>query len=89
MWRALARGVAEFQEDSDKAEIYFGYHTVHSFITQAFNTHQPESVFNAARFLLQKLQHAEAPRGVQRSFILWAMAEQATKLECFKVPIDR
>ena len=36
--------------------------------------------------MLQAL-NAEAPPGVRKSYILWALAEQATKLGCFKVRI--
>jgi len=81
----LANARKMYELNSNKADIYYAYHTIYSFIKEPFTTHHPESVFNTARFLMQKMQFSEPPPGVFKSFVLWAMAEQATKLGCFKV----
>jgi len=84
---ATARGRKMYEENAAKADIYYGYHTIYSYIKEPFTTHQSESVFNTARFLLDRLggSQLEPPPGVYKSYILWALAEQAAKLGCYKV----
>jgi intraflagellar transport protein 122 len=74
-----------YEDNAAKADLYYAYHTIYAYIKEPFTAHQPENVFNTARFLLHRLQFDEPPPGIRKSYILWAMAEQASKLGCYKV----
>ena len=42
----LANARKMYELNSNKADIYYAYHTIYSFIKEPFTTHHPESVFN-------------------------------------------
>eukprot|EP00286_Rhodomonas_abbreviata_P000017 CAMPEP_0181288064 /NCGR_PEP_ID=MMETSP1101-20121128/127_1 /TAXON_ID=46948 /ORGANISM="Rhodomonas abbreviata, Strain Caron Lab Isolate" /LENGTH=773 /DNA_ID=CAMNT_0023392149 /DNA_START=76 /DNA_END=2394 /DNA_ORIENTATION=+ len=79
-----AKGLALYQKYSDAAEVYFAYGMIYSYITQPFTSYHTEAIFNAARFLLSAV-NKEAPLGVSKAFLLWALAQVSSSLACYKV----
>lgn len=78
------KGRGLFLDYSQSAEVYYAYDMIYTYITQPFTSFQTEAIFNTGRFLLQKV-HKDAPAGVSRAYVLWALAEASKKLECYKV----
>lgn len=69
-----------------KADLYFAYATVHAYVTDPFTSHQPETLFQVARFIINSLGNAEViPHGISKASTLYTLARQAMKLGAFKL----
>lgn len=68
-----------------QADLYYGYHFIHSFTTDPFTSMQPEMLFQVSRYLLNLLGQGEAPYGVRRVNTLYTLAKQAMALGAFKL----
>eukprot|EP00357_Protocruzia_adherens_P030527 CAMPEP_0114984012 /NCGR_PEP_ID=MMETSP0216-20121206/7032_1 /TAXON_ID=223996 /ORGANISM="Protocruzia adherens, Strain Boccale" /LENGTH=1227 /DNA_ID=CAMNT_0002346085 /DNA_START=54 /DNA_END=3737 /DNA_ORIENTATION=- len=79
------RKSVEFQ---DMADIYYAYHTIHKYIeepfqTVMFGTVYNTSIFNASRFLLNKLGK-KSPVGISKVYIYYALGKLGAELGAFK-----
>lgn len=73
-------------EYEHKADLYFAYANVHSFVTDPFTSQQPEMLFQVSRFIINSLGSAEVtPFGISKASTLYTLARQAMILGCFKL----
>lgn len=69
-----------------KADLYFAYSTIHAYVTDPFTSHQPETLFQVARFIINSLGSAETvPHGISKASTLYTLARQAMILGAFKL----
>ena len=69
-----------------KADLYFAYASVHSFVTDPFTSQQPEMLFQVARFIVNSLGNSETiPLGISKASTLYTLARQAMQLGAFKL----
>jgi intraflagellar transport protein 122 len=69
-----------------KADLYFAYSTIHAFVTDPFTSHQPETLFQVSRFIVNSLGTAEIiPSGISKAATLYTLAREAMHLGCFKL----
>jgi intraflagellar transport protein 122 len=73
-------------EYEHKADLYFAYANVHAYVTDPFTSHQPEMLFQVARFIINSLGSAEVvPFGISKASTLFTLARQAMILGAFKL----
>ena len=73
-------------EHEHKADLYFAYSSVHSFVTDPFTSLQPEMLFQVARFIINSLGSAEViPSGISKAATVYTLARQAMSLGAFKL----
>jgi intraflagellar transport protein 122 len=77
--------ILKYHAASQKADLYFAYHTIFRYTDDPFVTAQPETIFNAAQFILNGLGSGPSPHGLSRVFTLVALAKQAKALGAFKL----
>lgn len=69
-----------------KADLYFAYASVHSFVTDPFTSQQPEMLFQVARFIVNSLGNSETiPLGISKASTLYTLARQAMQLGAYKL----
>jgi intraflagellar transport protein 122 len=69
-----------------RADLYFAYANVHSFVTDPFTSQAPEVLFQVARFIINSLGNAETiPAGISKANTLYTLARQAMQLGAFKL----
>ncbi len=69
-----------------KADLYFAYSTVHAYVTDPFTSHQPETLFQVARFIINSLGSSDTiPRGLSKANTFYTLAKQATVLQSYKL----
>ena len=69
-----------------KADLYFAYATIHSYVVDPFTAHQPETLFQVARFIINSLGNSEVyPFGISKSATLYTLARQAMVLGAYKL----
>ena len=69
-----------------KADLYFAYASVHSFVTDPFTSQQPEMLFQVSRFIVNSLGNSETiPVGISKANTLYTLARQAMQLGAFKL----
>eukprot|EP01028_Stygiella_incarcerata_P008814 TRINITY_DN3952_c0_g1_i1.p1 TRINITY_DN3952_c0_g1~~TRINITY_DN3952_c0_g1_i1.p1 ORF type:complete len:1238 (-),score=308.25 TRINITY_DN3952_c0_g1_i1:116-3280(-) len=77
-----------FEDSRERAEMYFAYHHVKSFVEAPFTPMEPENLFHMTRFLSMKISsrklHQRIPKGMSRLLIAYAMAKLSQQLSCFK-----
>ncbi|XP_067933831.1 intraflagellar transport protein 122 homolog isoform X2 [Watersipora subatra] len=74
----------KFHEFQSKAELYYTYHSIQRYTDEPFTSLLPETLFNMGRYLLLNLGKSEAPAGISRVHILYALAKQGKNLGAFK-----
>ncbi|KAJ7520917.1 hypothetical protein O6H91_19G029400 [Diphasiastrum complanatum] len=74
----------EFMLSSEHAEIYYAYSFIDQSINEPFQTSQPETLFNIARFLLARVPK-QMPYGVSLVNILVTLAKHSEQLGCYKI----
>lgn len=80
---AVAQAQYEYEH---KADLYFAYANVHSYITDPFTSQQPEMLFQVSRFIINSLGNADGvPYGISKSCTLFTLAKQAMLLGAFKL----
>jgi intraflagellar transport protein 122 len=68
------------------ADLYYAYATIHSFVTDPFTSHQPETLFQTSRFILNSLGSTEIfPLGLSKASILYTLARQSMTLGTFNL----
>lgn len=88
--------LAQAMENELLSELYYAYAMIYAFTDEPFTTLVPESLFHAARFLLNKLGAREQcgttkggggtpPRGISLSNIYFTLGHHALQLESYKV----
>lgn len=69
-----------------KADLYFAYANIHSFVTDPFTSQQPEMLFQVARFIINSLGTSEIiPFGISKAATLYTLARQSMMLGAFKL----
>ena len=69
-----------------KADLYFAYASIHSYIVDPFTPHQPETLFQVARFIINSLGNSEViPFGISKASTLYTLAKQAMTLGAYKL----
>lgn len=77
---------AAHAECERKADLYFAYSTVHAYVTDPFTSHQPETLFQVSRFIINSLGNAEViPHGISKASTLYTLARQAMTLGVYKL----
>lgn len=70
-----------FQE---KSELYYAFDSIQRYIAEPFTSHQPDSLFNISRFLLNGLR-SSVPLGISKVAVLYSLAKQSRNLGAFKL----
>lgn len=69
-----------------KADLYFAYANVHTYVTDPFTSHQPEMLFQVSRFIINSLGSSEIiPNGISKANTLYTLARQSMALGAFKL----
>jgi intraflagellar transport protein 122 len=73
-------------EYEHKADLYYAYSSIHSYVTDPFTSFQPEMLFQVSRFIINSLGVSDSvPLGVSKTSTLYTLAKQAMFLECYKL----
>lgn len=73
-------------EYEHKADLYFAYATVHAYVNEPFTTHQPETLFQVSRFIINSLGASDSiPYGISKASTLYTLAKQALTIGAFKL----
>ncbi len=73
-------------EYEHKADLYYAYSSIHSFVTDPFTSFQPEMLFQVARFIINSLGVADSiPLGISKTSTLYTLAKQSMQLGAFKL----
>lgn len=68
------------------ADLYYAYSTIHSYVTDPFTSHQPETLFQVSRFILNSLGTSEQmPLGISKASTLYTLARQSMILGTYKL----
>ncbi|KAH8096448.1 hypothetical protein JL720_3820 [Aureococcus anophagefferens] len=81
---AVAKIMPAYSAQLHKADLYYAYNFIESFFLP-FTPLQPEVLFQCARFLVNGLGAREAPHGISKVKILFALAKQAKHLGAYKL----
>jgi intraflagellar transport protein 122 len=75
---------AEYQR---KADLYYAYNNIHEYITSPFTSHQPETLFQTSRFILNSLgrQDETVPFGISKMATVYTLARNAMALGAYKL----
>jgi len=69
-----------------KADLYYAYSTIYSYITDPFTNQQPEVLFQVARFIINSLGSCEViPLGISTASTIYTLAKQSMSLGCYKL----
>jgi len=74
----------QMQDFQRRADLYYAYDSIQRYIAEPFTSHQPESLFNIARYLLHAIKDS-VPMGVSKVAILYSLAKQSRNLGAFKL----
>eukprot|EP00981_Chlorochromonas_danica_P008223 scaffold2066_cov229-Ochromonas_danica.AAC.7 len=73
-------------EYEHKADLYYAYANIHSFVTDPFTSFQPEMLFQVSRFIINSLGVADkVPLGISKTATLYTLAKQAMQLGAYKL----
>lgn len=77
---------AKLAEYEHKADLYYAYASIHSFVTDPFTSHLPESLFQVSRFIINSIGSNEiVPFGISKASTLYTLVRQSIKLGAFKL----
>ncbi|XP_050423327.1 intraflagellar transport protein 122 homolog [Adelges cooleyi] len=76
--------ISKFHLYDKYASIYYAYHAVHRYMEDPFTSHQPETLFNISRFLMNETRDIQ-PKGVSKFIILYSLSKQALSMGAFKL----
>ena len=69
-----------------KADLYYAYSTIHSFITDPFTSYQSETLFQISRFVLNSLGLLKTvPKGISEASTLYTLGKEAMTLSTYKL----
>eukprot|EP00735_Rhodelphis_limneticus_P013896 TRINITY_DN7858_c0_g1::TRINITY_DN7858_c0_g1_i1::g.23657::m.23657 TRINITY_DN7858_c0_g1::TRINITY_DN7858_c0_g1_i1::g.23657 ORF type:complete len:1206 (-),score=375.70,sp/A8WGF4/IF122_XENTR/55.15/0.0,WD40/PF00400.27/1e+02,WD40/PF00400.27/1.8e-10,WD40/PF00400.27/5.9e+02,WD40/PF00400.27/14,WD40/PF00400.27/0.33,WD40/PF00400.27/13,WD40/PF00400.27/0.039,WD40/PF00400.27/1.9e+02,Coatomer_WDAD/PF04053.9/43,Coatomer_WDAD/PF04053.9/56,Coatomer_WDAD/PF04053.9/70,Coatomer_WDAD/PF04053.9/0.32,Coatomer_WDAD/PF040 len=78
--------VDRYYEFLDLSELYYAYHLVYKYTVEPFTATSSETLFNATRFLMNRLvSYQSTPLGIRKVYVLYAMAKLAKQLGAFKL----
>eukprot|EP00605_Chrysophyceae_sp_TOSAG23-4_P001709 GSChrysophyteH1.ASY1.ANO1.1878.1 assembled CDS len=73
-------------EYTRKADLYFAYSSIHAYVTDPFTSHQPETLFQVSRFIINSLGNSDTiPLGISKGATMYTLARQAMILGTFKL----
>lgn len=73
-------------EYEHKADLYYAYASIHSYVTDPFTSYTPEMLFQTSRFIINSLGTAEVvPAGISKTSTLYTLAKQAMALGAYKL----
>lgn len=73
-----------FHQYYNLSEVYFAYHSVQRYMDEPFTSHQSESLFNMALFVLNYINRNQAPRGISTVYVLFALAKLGRVLGAYR-----
>lgn len=73
-----AATVAKFNDYQLRADVYYAYESIHRYTMAPFTSHQPESLFNIARYLYH-IPEAKSFVGISQAAILYSLAKQGSR----------
>ncbi|WIA11467.1 hypothetical protein OEZ85_011583 [Tetradesmus obliquus] len=85
MTDADQQALQAFSSHYETAELYHAFSIIHTAAHQPFKTVDDATLFNAARFLLMRVQGREVPKGIALSQVLLALATQARAQGAYKL----
>lgn len=70
-----------------KADLYYAYNNIHEYITNPFTSHQPETLFQTSRFILNSLgrQDEAVPYGISKMATVYTLARNSMALGAYKL----
>ena len=78
--------IQQQSEFEQKADLYFAYSNVHTYITDPFTAAQPEMLFQVSRYIINSLGNSDyVPFGISKAATLFTLARQAMSLGAFKL----
>ena len=78
--------IQQQSEFEQKADLYFAYANVHTYITDPFTSSQPEMLFQVSRYIINSLGTSDyVPFGISKAATLFTLARQAMHLGAFKL----
>jgi intraflagellar transport protein 122 len=73
-------------EYEHKADLYYAYASIHSFVNDPFTSYQPEMLFQVSRFIINSLGLSDTiPSGISKTSTLYTLAKQAMQLGAYKL----
>ncbi|KAL5111573.1 hypothetical protein TcWFU_002419 [Taenia crassiceps] len=82
--RTKRNNLRRFQEFSKLADLYYVYSNIHQYMNDSFASHMPETYFNMARYLLNRVGKDEI-KGISKVYILCTLAKNSWALRAFKM----
>ncbi|KAI8996741.1 hypothetical protein BC832DRAFT_598279 [Gaertneriomyces semiglobifer] len=86
--REQKRCLQNFHQTYRLSEVYYAYYHISEYVEQPFTMHQPETLFNMARFTLHYLNHNQPVLGISKVTVLYALTKLCRTLEAFKLGRD-
>lgn len=73
-------------EYEHKADLYYAYSSIHTYITSPFTSYQEDMLFQVSRFIINSLGNADSiPGGISKASTLYTLAKQAMKVGAYKL----
>jgi len=73
-------------EYEHKADLYYAYSSIHTFITSPFTSYQADMLFQVSRFIINSLGSSDSiPSGISKASTLYTLAKQAMKVGAYKL----
>lgn len=73
-------------EWQQKADIYYAYSTIHSFITEPFTSFQSNALFQVSRFIVNTLSNLKyVPVGISEAATLYTLGRESMELQTYKL----
>jgi intraflagellar transport protein 122 len=73
-------------EYEHKADLYYAYASIHSYVNDPFTSFQPEMLFQVSRFIINSLGISDSvPLGISKTSTLYTLSKQSMALGCYKL----
>ncbi|GAB1599701.1 intraflagellar transport protein 122 homolog [Argonauta hians] len=76
--------LTKFHDYQRKAEMYYIYHNIHTYVEEPFTSHMPLTMFNMSCYLWHLLL-TESPLGISKVYTLYVLAKQSRQLKAYKL----
>ncbi|XP_077972109.1 intraflagellar transport protein 122 homolog [Styela clava] len=77
--------IEKFEEYRKLGEMYYAYHSIHTYTDEPFTSHLPEALFNIARYLVHQMSTRSPPPRVSKVATWYALAKQGRYLHAYKL----
>ena len=80
-----AKSLLKFERHQRLSELYYAYAHIHRYVLEPFTDHLPDTLFNAARYLLHALADLpHVPAALSKFKVLYTAAKMARDMRAFK-----